>query len=855
MTLARKSTTRKKTVRTRRTKDRGTPESSVAETPELTSGQSPAAAETPQAAANAKATGAPRSARRPRSRARGGANAADPAAAAPSKEADSVRRGNSKSAAPAGPEIEQGGDRVVIRFPSAAPPPSRFMAAVQEARVPRPAAPAAPAAKPPQEPPPVKSDKQRPKPQAESAPRDESEASGGVAPVLDDDRPEGARRGRRSRRGRGRDRGRRESGEREVADRPPQSEPRPVVPFVDGDEGTELVPRVESEEGDDDVLFDHESDIAAEARAAEQADLIIDESADERAVVESEERGRGRGRRRRRSRRGRGRERGGDRLVEDRTFDDYDGSGADEVVELEATEAVSTAPRAAPRREMVINAIPREECRIAILENNRLEEIYTERASAENHVGNIYKGVVTNVEPSIQAAFLNFGLGKNGFLHISDLHPRYFPKGEDRTENVGRKTPRRARPPIQNCLRRGQELLVQITKEGIGTKGPTLTTYLSVPGRFLVLLPDMRELGVSRKIEDDELRRKIRRQLDELELPGDMGFIARTAAEDRSREELQADLDYLTRLWRAVERRIKSQKAPCEVYRDSDLVTRTIRDVYTNDIEKIFVDDEQIADQAREFLSIFNPRAGDIVNGYESPVPIFHHYGIEAELDRLHSRHVPLKSGGSLVIDQTEALVAIDVNSGRFRTEDDSEITAFKINLEAADEIARQLRLRDLGGVIICDFIDMRREEHRREVERRLARNLKEHKERAKVLRMSRFGMIEMTRQRQRASLTRTVYQDCTHCRGTGLVKTAESVALDVMRLIQLAVSKEHIRSIEVAVGGEVAFMLQNRKRAVLHEFETQYHRSIAIRPEPKFGLDQVQVQCYDQRGRVVPHP
>ncbi|MBP7744648.1 MAG: Rne/Rng family ribonuclease [Phycisphaerae bacterium] len=503
---------------------------------------------------------------------------------------------------------------------------------------------------------------------------------------------------------------------------------------------------------------------------------------------------------------------------------------------------------------MIINTVQREECRIAILEGGRLEEIYLERAAAENHVGNIYKGVVTNVEPSIQAAFIDFGQGKNGFLHISDLHPQYFPDGVGHTENVGRKMPRRSRPPIQRCLRRGQEVLVQVTKEGIGTKGPTLSTYLSIPGRFLVMMPGMRRLGVSRRIEDDATRDKLRDALGELELPEGMGFIARTAAMDRNKKELQNDLGYLTRLWRAVEKRIESEPAPAELYRESDLVIRTIRDVFTNDIERIVVDDEEVLARAREFLSIFSPRSQDIITLYTDPEPIFHKHKIEAELERLHSRHVPLKSGGSLVIDQTEALVAIDVNSGRFRTEDDAETTAYKINIEAADEIPRQLRLRDLGGVVVCDFIDMRMESHRRDIERRLIENLKQHKERAKVLRTSAFGLIEMTRQRQRASLTRSVYRDCRHCRGTGLVKTVESVTLDVMRLIQLAVTREQIRMVEISVSPEVAYLLQNRKRALINELETKHRRIVSIRPDPNFSLDQVEISCTDARGRVVPH-
>mgnify|MGYP000266681852 CR=1 FL=1 len=520
--------------------------------------------------------------------------------------------------------------------------------------------------------------------------------------------------------------------------------------------------------------------------------------------------------------------------------------------EIAAEEAEGAGPKV--RREMIINTVQREECRIAILENGRLEEIYLERAAAENHVGNIYKGIVTNVEPSIQAAFVDFGQGKNGFLHISDLHPQYFPEGGGAAENVGRKMPRRSRPPIQRCLRRGQQVLVQVTKEGIGTKGPTLSTYLSIPGRYLVMMPGMRRLGVSRRIEDEGAREKLRALLAELELPEGMGFIARTAAVDRSKRELQNDLAYLMRLWRAVEKRIKNDPAPAELYRESDLVIRTIRDVFTHDIERIVVDDPEVAERAREFLAIFSPRSQDIVQVYSGPEPIFHKYQIEPELERLHSRHVPLKSGGSLVIDQTEALVAIDVNSGRFRTEEDAETTAYKINCEAADEIPRQLRLRDLGGVIVCDFIDMRQEAHRRDIERRLIENLKKHKERAKVLRTSAFGLIEMTRQRQRASLTRSIYRDCRHCRGTGLVKTPESVVLDVMRLIQLAVTREHIRMVEVTVAPDVAYLLQNRKRALIHELETKHRRIVSIRPDPNFGQDQVEITCTDARGRVVPH-
>ena len=615
-------------------------------------------------------------------------------------------------------------------------------------------------------------------------------------------------------------------------------------PGVEVEDAPDLAEEVSVTEGDEPDWYD---EVPREAVATEEEAEGAAEPGAGPVVAEPEAEGRRdrRGRRRRGRDRDRGRGRGRDSDV---------GAGPPRLEVVEIGEGPGELSESRGRREMVINAVPREECRIAILKNGKLEEIYLERATLESHVGNIYKGVVTNVEASIQAAFIDFGQGKNGFLHISDLHPQYFPDGAGQTENVGHKLPRRHRPPIQRCLRRGQELLVQVTKEGIGTKGPTLTTYLSIPGRFLVMMPGMRRLGVSRRIEDDASRIALRDVLNELELPEGMGFIARTAALGRPKKEVQNDLNYLTRLWRAVEKRIKHDAAPAELYRESDLVIRTIRDAFTSDVERIIVDDADVAQRAREFLSIFSPRSEDIVTLYEDPMPIFHKYGIEAELERLHSRHVPLKSGGSLVIDQTEALVAIDVNSGRFRTEDDAEATAFKIDLEAADEIPRQLRLRDLGGVVVCDFIDVRQEAHRREIERRLIKNLKEHKERAKVLRMSAFGIIELTRQRQRASLTRSIYQDCRHCRGTGLVKTVESVALDVMRLIQLAVSREHIATIEVSVSPDVAYLLQNRKRRLISDLEQRFRRTVSIRPEPSYSLDQVEIRCSDARGRLVPY-
>ncbi len=505
------------------------------------------------------------------------------------------------------------------------------------------------------------------------------------------------------------------------------------------------------------------------------------------------------------------------------------------------------------RREMVINVSAGHECRIAILNEGRLEELFIEREATQSHVGNIYKGRITNVEASIQAVFVDFGLPKNGFLHISDVQPQYFPNHAGATEDVGRKIPRHHRPPIQKCFRRGQEVIVQITKEGVGTKGPTLSSYLSIPGRFLVMMPGMSRHGVSRKIEDETARRQMRDLLNELKLPSGMGFILRTAGLDRSKRDLQRDLNYLLRLWKTVVERIKTQPAPAELYRESNLVTRTIRDVYSTDFDRLIVDDEATARQVREFLQIAMPRTKTVVELYTEREPLFHRMGIEAEIERINMRHVPLKSGGSLVIDSTEALVAIDVNSGRFRSPDDAEETALRINVEAAEEIARQLRLRDLGGLIVCDFIDMRHDRNKRKVEQTLKDALKKHKERARITRMSAFGLIEMTRQRQGPSILRSLYADCAHCKGTGHVKMPESVILDVMRIIQLAMHHQHVQKVIVTTAGDIAYQLLNSKRAVVSRIESETGKTVVIRGDAGFTSDQVECVCEDARGRQVP--
>ncbi len=532
---------------------------------------------------------------------------------------------------------------------------------------------------------------------------------------------------------------------------------------------------------------------------------------------------------------------------------------------------------ASMKQEMLINVSQPEECRIAIVEDGVLEELYIERSSQDNYVGNVYKGRVVNLEPSIQAAFVDFGVGRNGFLHISDIEPQYFRQGgfdpsqaasdaESKADTNGDEGPRRngrrgrsrpgsrprVKPPIQDILRRGDEVLVQVIKEGIGTKGPTLSTYISIPGRYMVLMPALGRVGISRKIEDEAVRRKLRETVLELNPPKGLGFIIRTAGADRSKKELSRDMAYLLRLWKVIVRRLKKSPAPVAIYEESDMIIRTIRDIFTSEVDTIYVDEPSAYERAKEFLQMVMPRYVNRLKLYEGKEPLFHKYQLEEEIARIHQREVPLKGGGSIVIDQTEALVAIDVNSGNFRADDSAEETAYQMNLRAAKEIARQLRLRDLGGVIVNDFIDMRKDKHRRNVERALRDYLKRDRARTKILRTSPFGLIEMTRQRIRPSLKRSAFRECPACRGTGLVKTAESMAIEVVRMLMLASHRGDVAKISVTVADEVATYLNNKKRRELAQFEDEGQMTIHIYGREGVMPEYLTIECEDEAGRPV---
>ncbi len=552
------------------------------------------------------------------------------------------------------------------------------------------------------------------------------------------------------------------------------------------------------------------------------------------------------------------------------------------------------------KKEMLINVSQPEECRIAILEDGVLEELYTERASQNNFAGNIYKGKIVNLEPSIQAAFVDFGVGRNGFLHISDVEPQYFrqagydpdecmegnipgadiddgddddgdndgnagkggskrndrnDRGHKRNQRTQHSSRPRFKPPIQEIFRRGDEVLVQVIKEGIGTKGPTLSTYISIPGRYLVLMPALGRVGVSRKIEDDKRRRTLRNMLLELNPPKGLGFIVRTAGQERTQRELSRDMAYLVRLWKVLVKRVRNTPCPTDIYAESDMIIRTIRDIFTDDIDTIVVDEKDAYERAKEFLQLTMPRYVSRLKLYDSREPLYHKYGLEKEIAKIQRRTVPLKGGGSIVIDPTEALVAIDVNSGSFRTDKSAEENAFQLNMSAAREIARQLRLRDLGGVIVNDFIDMRSETHRRKVERALHDALGRDRARTKVLRTSPFGLIEMTRQRIRPSLKRSVYEDCPCCQGRAVVKTGESMAIEVVRVLMMACQQPKACRVTIRVNDKVAAYLNNKKRRDVMHIEETSGVAVQILGSEALFPEHFECDCRDAEGNLIALP
>ena len=484
-------------------------------------------------------------------------------------------------------------------------------------------------------------------------------------------------------------------------------------------------------------------------------------------------------------------------------------------------------------QRMIINAVHQEECRIAIVEGSALAELEIESNVGKKAKGNVYRGRISRIEPSLQAAFVDIGTHRNGFLQINDVHPSCFKN----------QPPRSGKIRIQDVLEPGQELVVQVVKEERDMKGATLTTYLSLPGRYLVIMPGSDRGGISRKISDSDQRVRLRRLSRELEVPAGIGMIIRTAGLDRSQSELSRDLSLQLKLWESILVANQTAAAPCLLYKDNDLATRVIRDYFTPDVREIIIDDPETYQTVKEFVGQVMPRYRSRVRLYEENQPIFTHHGIDQQVNDTLAREVKLKSGGSIVIEQLEALVAIDVNSGKATDTSNIEETAYKTNLEAADEVARQLRLRDLGGLIVIDFIDMIDKRHRNAVERRLQDAVATDKARIELGRLSKFGLLEMSRQRLRASLTSHAHIKCEHCHGTGDIKNPELVALEALRKIQAAVVVGHVAKVKARLPSVPAFFLLNNKRGFIADLEKEHGVQVLILPDGRLRPDEYEFE------------
>lgn len=461
-------------------------------------------------------------------------------------------------------------------------------------------------------------------------------------------------------------------------------------------------------------------------------------------------------------------------------------------------------------KRMLFNATHAEELRVAIVDGQKLLDLDIETTGKEQRKSNIYKGIITRIEPSLEAAFVDYGADRHGFLPFKEISRSYFKKPEA--------DPSRAR--IQDALSEGKELIVQVDKDERGSKGAALTTFISLAGRYLVLMPNNpRGGGVSRRIEGED-RNELREIIAQLDIPQGMSIIARTAGIGRSVEELQWDLSYLLQLWRAIETAASQQSGAFLIYQDASLVIRAIRDYFHQDIGEILVDTESIYEQAHQFMGHVMPQNVSRVKLYKDDVPLFSRFQIEHQIETAYSRQVPLPSGGSVVIDHTEAMVAIDVNSARATKGSDIEETALRTNQEAADEIARQLRLRDLGGLVVIDFIDMESSRNQREVELRLRDALKYDRARVQTGKISRFGLLELSRQRLQTSLGETSHIACPRCSGTGHIRSTESTALHILRILQEEAMKENTAAIHVQVPVDVATYLLNEKRNEIHVVE-----------------------------------
>jgi ribonuclease E len=565
---------------------------------------------------------------------------------------------------------------------------------------------------------------------------------------------------------------------------------------------------------------------------------------------------------------------------------------------LEPDDEPAPIRRGGRKNVILVNAADREETRVAVVEGGRIVDFQMTSKRHKSLVNDIYRGRIVNLEPAIGAAFVDFGQGRNGFLHTSDVLSAYgeedwklekllttkidpeewdadanppeeeagasedgaaaggeegaAPREEQREESQkgrerGRRDRRggrpRARPrlPISDLLEKGDGVVVQVTKDAIGDKGPTLTTYISIPGRYLVLMPSMARTGVSRKIEDEKERRRLKRLLEGLDVPPGMGVIVRTAGTGCTKAELKRDLDYLLLLWESFGKRLTLGRGPAPLYEESDVAIRTIRDLFSDDTEAVLVDDERVHQRVAEFVEKLMPENLSKVKLHQGLRPLFHSFNVEQDFERIFARRIDLPSGGSIVFDQTEALVAIDVNSGKTRSEGfDFEDIALRTNLDAVPEIARQIRLRDLGGIIVIDFIDMQKSSHRRQVERALRDALASDRARSKIGRISQFGLVELTRQRLGPGLSRILFHNCPRCRGSGRLRTVESRSEAIVRRLGSAMTLKGFTKVELRAAPEVIEHLKAEYGQTLKDLEVRHERELELIQAPDQVEDSV---------------
>ncbi|HQG66039.1 MAG: Rne/Rng family ribonuclease [Smithella sp.] len=481
---------------------------------------------------------------------------------------------------------------------------------------------------------------------------------------------------------------------------------------------------------------------------------------------------------------------------------------------------------------MLVNAVHKEQMRMATVnEKGILVDFNIEMPTREPIIGNIYKGRVLKVERGLQAAFVDYGGSKDGFLPLKDVCPEFLTEQEN-GQSGGR--------PI---LKAGQEIIVQAIREAVGNKGALLTSYISLPGRYLVLLPNKPGSGISRKVEDEEDRQKIKNLMQQIKIPENMGFIVRTAGYNRTKQEISRDYQHLVRLWKEINKKAKSIHEPSLIYQETDFGVRSIRDYLTSEVEEIMVDDREAFGKMRAYLRAISPRYIKMLKHYKEKTPLFDSFKLEEQIRVIYQERVELKSGGHIVINPTEAMITIDVNSGRGSNKKNIEETAFKTNIEACEEIARQLRLRDLGGLIAIDFIDMLDKKHIAEVEKAFKKALSIDKARIQLSKISKFGILELSRQKKQSTIQEISYTKCPYCKGSGLRPSLEAAALGAFRSIESEVVKGNCSELRIILPHEIADYILNRKRSELLALETEFDIALNIAGSAEIPWERVEIQ------------